>query len=139
MENKTDRDKMVGRLVMLLNQKGYRGKFSFGRRSLPMATDIRGCLDYFFGKYDKGEYPQREFDLEMVAPYDNQIICRFHLRYDEKIGFGIETFTVCNFKRNESKLFRLRTNNELPGSQTIYTLFPKPKPWDNIMKGKFRL
>lgn len=133
------RKQAIEKITMLLYQKGYRGKFSFGEPGSSMLGDVRACLDRFLERYHKGEYPRGEFDMEMVAPHDHKITCRFRLRYDGQVGFRIETFTVCNFKTNESQLFVLRNNNELPGSQAIYTLFPKPKPWDNIKKGKFRL
>lgn len=139
MDNNSTRKDAIEKIAILLYQKGYRGKFSYGERGLSMVSDVKACFHRFLERYDRGEYPGGMFEMEMIAPYDPALTCHFRLNYDEEAGFRIERFTVCNLKTNDSKWYPLQNNNQLPGSQTIYSLFPKPKPWDNIRKGKFRL
>jgi hypothetical protein len=46
--------------------------------------------------------------------------------------------TIKDKASNEKKFFRLDNNQQIAGARAVEGLFPKPKPWDHIIKGKLR-
>lgn len=138
MEENSNREEAMSVIRRIIHQKGYRVKFAIGSRVQPVTADLDSCLRAFFDAYDNGKYRDGKFELETNLPYEPRISCRFYMRYDREKGFRITRFFVSNQKMHKHRTFDLHNNNQLPGSQMVYTLFPKPKPWDDIMKGRFR-
>lgn len=124
------------RLVSLLYQKGYRGPFTIRvfQSGRPMHSgDLRRLLAYFF--QSKNEHISQA-ELTTHAPYAPHIQCRMQVAYSGKEGFVIKELLVTNKQSRESRHLQFGHNQQLPGSMSIEGLFPKPKPWDNLLKGK---
>ena len=139
MEGNNSRGEFIAAVCRLIHQKGYRTKFSIEPKAAAVIADLNSCLYSFFEDYDNGKYKDGRFELETKLPYEPRICCRFYIIYNEEKGLRIYRFFVSNEKMRKSRTFELHNNNQLPGSQMVYSLFPKPKPWDDILKGRFRL
>lgn len=127
-------------IINLLRQKGYRNRFAL---SVPGSNFPRQygmlakCLEVFFMLLKEGRAPSGKLELDTTAPYNDRITCKFKLEYQEVKGFIVRELTVHKMYF-QSRQFNLSHNQQVPGSMTLESLFPKPKPWDNIRKGKFR-
>ncbi|MBB1642771.1 hypothetical protein [Sphingobacterium sp. UME9] len=139
MEQKPiDLEKAVTDFATQLRQYGYRNSFKI---SLPGKNDYLGnlndCLNRYLAANTKVEsYPM--FELRTKAPYNTAIQCRFKIEFGMHEGFNIKTVWIKNLKTDVEHEFRLRSNREMPGAQTLEGMFPKPKPWDFLKKGKRR-
>lgn len=139
MEKDRNRERAIEEISRLIHRKGYRSRFSTGPRASHKLVDLESCLNGFSEAYDNGKYRDGRFEIETRLPYEPRIKCRFYMQYEKSKGFQISKLLVSNEKTNEKKSFDLSNSNQLPGSQQVYSLFPKQKPWDDIMKGRFRL
>lgn len=138
MENSLTRKEAIEKITMLFHRKGYRRDFMLDEDRIQQGGSIRQCLEVFLKQYEAGEYADGSFHLITYAPYNDRITCDFKMKFDEQKSFLITEFLVTNLKTDDYRQYHLRHNNELPGSMTLESLFPKPKPWDWIKKGKFR-
>ncbi|MNU20714.1 hypothetical protein D3C71_89630 [compost metagenome] len=132
---------LAEKLRMLFYQKGYRRKFTLSvpGSGLPkQMDDLRKCLEVFKMLLDVGKASFCQLELETTAPYNDRITCRFKLDYSESNGINIRELEVRSLETNNIKVFQIRSNHEIPGSMTLESLFPKPKPWDYLKRGKFR-
>lgn len=129
-------------LMNLLHQKGYRKRFAL---SVPGSNYPRQygmlakCLDIFFKLLKEGRAPSGKLELDTYAPYNDGISCRFKLHYDESGSFKVRELVVHSQEVHQNKKFQFSSNHEIPGSMTLEALFAKPKPWEGIRKGRFRL
>jgi len=124
-------------ITHLLYQKGYRQHFTIrvpGSGRPVRSGNISSCLQYFFESKDTG--PSR-IELATTAPYAFHIKCRFYLGYEDKDGFSITRLFVENIRARDNREFQFRHNQEIPGAMSLEGLFPKPKPWEQIWKGKW--
>jgi hypothetical protein len=136
MEKKTKQS--LHELKMLLFQKGYRKRFS-----LVIGEDNRNryhgelgkCLDVLGRALSGNPTKGTMVSLETTAPFNDRITCSFTITIDES-GLGIKELMVQNLRSKESRQFTYRNNKEIPGSQSLEGLFPKPKPWDRLLRGK---
>lgn len=139
MEQKPiDLEKAVIDFAARMRQYGYRNSF---RISLTGKQEYLGNLNDCLNRYlaantNVDSYPM--FELRTKAPYNPAIQCRFEIDFGLHEGFNIKTMWVKNLKSNVEHEFPLRSMRELPGAQTLESMFPKPKPWDFLRKGKFR-
>lgn len=131
--------------VTFMYQKGYRGKFSMdntGPSSMIARDNLSHCLEQFTQKYIASEKKGNSLRLETYAWYVNDldnVHCQFKVQYDEVKGFLVREAVIRDAKSGDKKVYPMINNHQVPGSQAAIGLFPKPKPWDNFRKGKFRL
>lgn len=139
MEQKPiDLEKAVIDMAYMLRQFGYRNNFKI---KLPGKNDYLGNLNDCLNRYlaaNTGVENYPMFELRTKAPYNPAIRYRFKMEFDRQEGFKIQTMWVKDLKSNIEHAFRLRSNRELLGAQALEGLFPKPKIWDFLKKGKFR-
>ncbi|WP_433863900.1 hypothetical protein [Sphingobacterium thalpophilum] len=143
MEQKPiDLEKAVMEMANLFRQYGYRNSFTITmpKSGQPKFTGkLNDCLNRFLAATIKRELSSSQgFELETWAPYSRNILCRFHMDFDKQEGFKVHKMEVINLKVKLTHEFRLRSNREMPGAQTLEGMFPKPKPWDFLKKGKLR-
>jgi hypothetical protein len=130
--------------VTFMYQKGYRGKFMMDKKvptSPFMRDNLSHCLDKFLQKYVASEKKDNLLQLETYAWYVSEldnVHCQFKVQYDEVKGFLIKEVAIQDAKSKEKKVYPSMDNHQVPGSQAAIGLFPKPKPWDYLRKGKFR-
>lgn len=121
-------------------QKGYRGHFFM---KIPTGNErmetgeLKTCLKAYLKQSAAKENSPR-FLLETDAPYRDELRCSFEIDYDENKGFKVRFLNVSDKKTHKKKLFVVETNHRIPGATAISTYFPRPKPWDNHLKGRFR-
>ncbi|TYR37412.1 hypothetical protein FXV77_05245 [Sphingobacterium phlebotomi] len=139
MEQRIKREEAIKKLRALFRQKGYSSNFSIGSHNSVLLADLDKCLKTFLQGYDAGKYQDGSFELKTGMPYDSKIYCHFYLKFDEQQGFKIEKMQVSSTRTHKMQTYEIHNNSEILGSQAVYSLFPKPKPWEDIMKGKFRL
>ncbi|MGE8426336.1 MAG: hypothetical protein ACN6O7_00600 [Sphingobacterium sp.] len=124
------------KLRMLLYQKGYRRRFTLRAIGAPQCSGaITECLEQFLGRHRSGKVT---LELETMAPYNDQITCRFALDYEPDKGYKIKELTVGK-PGYPSRTFPCATGQDIPGSMSLEGLFKKPKPWEWNMKGKYRM
>ncbi|MBK1439800.1 hypothetical protein JHJ32_07385 [Parapedobacter sp. ISTM3] len=141
MENRETEEAAIRKLVSLMHGKGYRGRFSIdfsGRRGQKYHGNLRQCLAQFFAAGNGQDESPAKIELETTAPYNHRIICKMGMDYSEESGFSIREMEIHHVRTKERKHFRLRSDRDLPGAMTLESMFPKPKPWDWMLKGKFR-
>lgn len=131
---------VVSDLTTFLYQKGYRGKFGLSHRSGRVYTtgSLRNCLEIFLGDYNQGGRTDPHFQLETDADGTGKIKCTFQMQLDEVKGFLIKEVGIADKVSKEARHYHLQNNQQVPGSVAVQGLFPKPKPWDHLRKGKFR-
>lgn len=147
LDNHPEMEKLIGFLtdfnaVILL--KGYRGKFRIiDKGPQPgQAQSLSRCLRHFLESYVAEEQKKSAFELETYAEYshaDDHIKCNFKVRLDPDKGFKVSEIIVSHQPSGGRKHYRLNSNHQTPGVFVVQGLFPKPKPWDNHLKGKFKL
>lgn len=129
-------NELADKLRILLYQKGYRRRFTLraiGRRQC--RGEITECLEQFLGQHCSGIV---SLELETMAPYNDQITCRFTLDYEPDKGFKIKELTVGK-PGYPSRTFPCATGQDIPGSMSLEGLFKKLRPWEWNMKGKYRM
>ncbi len=132
---------MVSDFTTFLYQKGYRGKFRLRQLNagrVQTTGSLRNCLEVLFGDYQQGGKTDPAFQLSTYADGANKIECTFQMKVDEVKGFLIKELLIADSISNSNKHYRFVNNQQVPGSVAVQGLFPKPKPWDNHLKGKFR-
>jgi hypothetical protein len=131
----------VSDFTTFLYQKGYRGRFSAempAKGKTLFAGKLSDCLiDLLQHCNDRSASPS-VLELKTTAPYADNLQCTFSLRYDEIKGFLITGAAYRDTKTGLGHSYAISNNQQLPGANSIEGLFPKPKPWDNHLKGKFR-
>lgn len=141
MDDRETQEAAIRKLVSLMYSKGYRSRCSMaiakGGRPI-YHGDLRQCLAHFFKVRSGREARLAALELETHAPSNHRITCRMTMAYAEDTGFSIRGVDVRHARTRERKHFSLRSNHELPGAMTLESMFPKPKPWDWMLKGKFR-
>jgi hypothetical protein len=131
--------------VTFMYQKGYRGRFLLDRKvptRMLVGGELSDCLKQLIEKYVASERKSNSLRLETFPPYNdesNSILCQFKVQYDEVKGFLVKEVIIYNERTNDKKTFRLINNHQVPGSQAVLAMYPKPKPWDVMRRGKFRL
>jgi len=129
-------------LIHLLYQKGYRRTFTLvhpGTNHPDISGTLNDCLDKFLVGYRLDDKRWDKLQLSTLAPYNDHLTCTLQLQFDEAKGFLIRELTIEDKVSREQRYYRLSNNQQVPGAGSIEGLFPKPKPWDDIAKGKFRL
>lgn len=127
--------------VTLMYQKGYRGNYTLehpGTGHPGMTGILKACLDKFVTGYKlTGNIPAK-CRLSTSPPYNDTITCNFQIQFDEVRGFLINEMHIRDARSQLNITYKIAFNQQIPGANAIEGLFPKPKPWDNILKGKFK-
>lgn len=127
----------INSITRLFYQRGYRQHFTLSApgSGRPMQSgDLTRCLRYFF--QSKGTAPGSILELQTHAPYRSDIICRFVLNYDAKIGFKVKEMHVSERNTQAKHHFHFSNNNQLPGALSVEGFFPKLKPWQKHLRGR---
>ncbi|WP_142685746.1 hypothetical protein [Chitinophaga polysaccharea] len=137
-----DLEKAVRDTAYMIRQYGYRNRFTIemqGSGISKFTGNLNDCLNRYLAASINGKIGINSFfELETALPFNQRILCRFKMAFDNISGFTIKQLEISDRVSKTNKVFNLRLNKELPGSQTIEGLFPKPRPWDFLRKGKFR-
>lgn len=128
----------------LLRQKGYRWFRVTAPKSLytNSGESLQNYLKHVLLSHLEFDAKQSQFKIETYLEFihaDNCIHCEINLELDNVKGFKIKEYTITQKPSGETKRFRLDHNNQIPGVNAVLSMFPKPKPWENILKGKFKL
>jgi hypothetical protein len=142
MKEKESYQKQVQDFTSLMYQKGYRGRFHLVRtgtgRPQTMGS-LRSVLEIQLSDYFNTAGKSALFELKTYADLAEKIECRFKILLSETKGLQVQQLEVLDTRSDQRKLYgRLDHNNQIPGSVAVQSLFPKPKPWDDYLKGKFR-
>lgn len=124
----------------LMYQKGYRGRFSLDRGHMMDFGALTDCLETFVRTLT-AEAIQAPLKLETYAAYkhaSDHIQCTLYGKLDTVKGFVIEQMDVVQRPSGKGQSYRFTNNQQIPGINAVIGLFPKPKPWDHLLKGKFR-
>ncbi len=141
MEKKNDQKTMVTDFSTLLYQKGYRGKFGLSQPEAGLiytTGSLRNCLEIFLNIFEQGGRTDQLFELNTYADTAQKLDCTFRLQFDEAKGFLVREMDINDKVSRETKKYRLANNQQVHGSQSLQGLFPRPKPWEQFRKGKFR-
>jgi hypothetical protein len=141
MNRKKREEIAVSDFTTFLYQKGYRGRFSVEIPAIGktlFAGKLSDCLRDVLLQYYGTSHNGSTIELKTTAPYTDNLECTFSLRLDEVRGFLITGAAYRDTETGRTHAYRLSTNHQLPGANSIAGLFPKPKPWDKHRKGNFR-
>lgn len=142
MKNQDENSKtLMSDFTTLMYQKGYRANYILthpGTNHPGMTGMLSRCLDKFLTGYNLTEKTKDRFILETHPPANDAFSCSFHISYDEVKGFLIREMHIQDKNTQKKHTYNISSNQQIPGSNAIQGLFPKPKPWDHILKGKFR-
>lgn len=136
--------KHIGQFTQLLFQKGYRRKFSIDlekQGGIRFTAELPTCLSQMVKIMGRTKQPSVRCELMTYAMYktsDDNIACSFRVSYDKQTGFKAHELTITNAASGDKRFYRLQNNQQIAGAQAVQGLFPKPKPWDHILKGRFR-
>lgn len=122
----------------MLYRKGYRGKFTVGGKEVRTRTEpqnLSRCLELLLKEKSTG----KPFELNTYAPYSDELSCHFTVGFDAVKGFLIKEMTIRDSQSDEIRQYRIAANHQIPGAMSIQGLFPRPKPWERHLKGKFKL
>lgn len=139
MERPIDLEQAVRDFAGHMRRYGYRNRFTISLgKGKDFTANLNDCLNrYLAANLRADSYPF--FELRTNAPYSDLIECRFRIEFNTTAGFQMHNMWVRDSKSKIEHQYRLSSNRELPGAQTLCGLFPKPRPWDFLKKGKFRL
>lgn len=130
----------INDFTALMYQKGYRARFMLAGDQMQFHGSLSECLETFLQSWTaKGR--STVLKLETYAAYrhaSDHINCVLQGKYDPEKGFQIEQMDIVQRPSGKSQTYRLINNRQIPGIMAVQGLFPKPKPWDHILKGKFR-
>jgi hypothetical protein len=130
----------VTEFVQLLRQKGYRGRFLLGKitRDRQMSVgDLESCLLTFLKIYQETNGKNPLLQLETNVPYNDDLRCIFNVAFFGGVdGFKVSKMEIIDIRNNKNKIYKITHNNQVPGSQAVLGLFPKPKPWRKHAKGR---
>lgn len=141
MDSEEQKRIAVSDFTTLLYQKGYRGRFSVelpATNNTFFAGRLSDCLSDALKQYNATTGMGSVLKLKTTAPYADHLECSFSVRFDEVKGFLVNGAAFRDTKTGKSHAYRISNNQQLPGANSIEGLFPKPKPWDKHLKGKFR-
>lgn len=141
MDRKKREEIAVSDFTTFLYQKGYRGRFSVElvpTNKIFFTGKLSNCLNDALRQYNSTTNTGSMLELKTTAPYADQLECTFSVKFDEVKGFLITGAAYRDTKTGRSHGYRISSNQQLPGANSIEGLFPKAKPWDNHRKGKFR-
>lgn len=142
MEEKNKHETAISDFIALLYRKGYRGKFSLeisNAWGTHFAGTLSDCLQAFLSIFIKSKGVEDHFVLETNPFYKNardNILCRFKLSLNADRGIIINEMQIINARTNDKRVYRMLPNAQIPGAVAVQGLFPKPKPWDDFLKGK---
>lgn len=132
----------VSDFVTLLYQKGYRGRYTVHDKETgpPLSyASLEHCLKVIVDHYTQDKEKVPHFWLRTYADVAQHYECKFKVTIDDVKGFLVKGVDIKNYQTQETKSYPILKNQQIPGSVAVQALFPKPKPWDGIKKGKFRL
>lgn len=138
---KKNNQQLVSDFVTFMYQKGYRRNYTLdhpGTGHPGMTGILRTCLEQFLMGYKLTNKIPAQCNLVTSPPYNDAITCSFKLQFDEVKGFLINEMNIQDTHSQHSYTYKIRANQQIPGSNAIEGLFPKPKPWDDILKGKVK-
>ena len=142
MEEDKRNNILVSDFAQLMYSKGYRGKYTLlhpGTGHPGMMGTLTDCLEKFLTGYRLTEQTKDKLQLDTYADNSLSINCSFKIQFDEVKGFLIREVNVRNVPSEANRLYKITHNQQIPGSVAVQGLFPKPKPWEKHIKGKFRL
>ena len=134
-------EKAVSDFTTFLYQKGYRGDYMMDKVSgqPPKRGRLPECLKAYIRGHQADAANPEPLQLETQPPYEPKIRCLFKIAFDEVKGFLVREMEIVHTEQQSSKHYRISHNQQVPGSKSVAALFPRPKPWDNHIKGKFKL
>jgi len=139
--DRKQQETMIGDFSAMLYQKGYRGRYemdSIDGAKIFMAGKLSECLEQIISLYNRSDLAEQKFLLKTRPPYNDKIGCSFKTELDMVKGFLVREMDIHDSVSRQSRHYRIDHHRTIPGSNAIEGLFPKPKPWEHILKGKLR-
>lgn len=102
-----------------------------------IAGNLSDCLH---GLYDvwRQEGHSASAELSTRPVYYDNLDCVIEIIFDPVKGFRVRNMEIKDSVSGQSRNYRFVNNHQVPGANSLQGLFPKPKPWDRLLKGKFR-
>jgi hypothetical protein len=140
MESNEQYERAIQDFAAVLYSKGYRGRYSLSKagesRNL-MQGLLSACLKQMIEAHSEGK-DALGFDLKTQPSYDANLQCSFRLEFDQTKGFLVTAMDINDSVSQQNRHYEIRHNHVIPGANAITGLFPKKKPWDDFLKGRFR-
>lgn len=130
-------------LAHLFYYKGYRKNFELEAEDIvgqPLKGQLIDVLTTYIGGKVIDPSKVYKFQINTYAEYLSskdykQCYCR--AEYCVRDGFTLRQMDLISRNPSEQRVFRLRSNHELLPVQSAIGYFPRPKPWNDAMKGRF--
>lgn len=144
MEQQQRQQVMISDFTNLLYSKGYRGQYCLNdqREPRPQAIyPLSRCLQEFMDIFQKNKGHASSLRLATYAdPSSKNFLCAFYLHIDEVMGFKVKKMQITNLQTSHQQLYRMLPIMQIPGAASVEALFPNPRPWDDLIRGKgFRM
>ncbi|NII26158.1 hypothetical protein HB364_13780 [Pseudoflavitalea sp. X16] len=130
----------INAMAVFMRQKGYTGNFTLEADELrnKFTGDIRRVLTALSQHAAQQETPMGSFILSTFAQYNHHqdyIKTQFYISHEPKNGFVI---SQQHFSHNAQYPTRMHiaSHHQVLGSQALINRYPKPKPWDDLRKGR---
>ena len=143
MDNSKGYEETIAATSRLLQQKGYRGNFTFvaedGIRD-PQRHALKRCLEEAVRIYLSCYKRINRFSLYTFAYYktdEDNIQCTFRLSLDDEHGFRIKGLEITDARSASTQQFRYDQNRQVQPAPALKGYFPRPKPWE-FWKKKFK-
>ena len=142
MDEKEKNTIAVSDFSSFLLRKGYRDRFTINHSELTVPLkrgDLSECLESILQKVNGNKTDGLKCELRTHPPYNDNLECVLKVDFDQVKGFLIREMKITDSISKESRNYRITSNQQIPGAMSGSGLFPKPKPWDDHLKGRFRI
>jgi len=124
---------------MSQRQLCWSGKYTLlNDKSMPLdyPKELKDCLNDLLKTHNEGkEY--RAFRLETKPNHAPHIRCVFTMDFDPAKGFLVRQMFLRDTDTNKEETLRIQHNRQIPCNQAVIKKFPKVKPWQKHLKGKY--
>jgi len=141
MQGKEEAAINIGDFTATMYSKGYRREFDLVAQDsgrLLFRGKLTDCLRKALMDGEEIRENGGRCILVTHPPYEDRISCTFKVGYDRTRGFTVTEMDIQHQETGAKKHYQLMHNQQLPGAMSIGGLFPRPKPWDKHIRGKFR-
>lgn len=119
-------------------QKGYRANYRLDQTETDrifFSGNLRSCLEQYFSLMADKSYGAG-LKLSTHPVYEPGIDCQFDIMFDSVKGFKVQAMRIEDIMAGQLRTYRFQNNHQIPGASSLYSLFPRKKPWDDFLKGK---
>lgn len=134
-----DLQEKIEAFCSLMRQLGYSGRYTLvNDRGMPLdyPKELKECLQDILSTDDTAK-DKRTLRLETKPNHAPYIRCVFTVDFDTGNGFHVRQLFLRDTDTSKEETIRVPNNKHIPSNQAIIARFPRARPWQRHLKGKF--